>query len=189
VQLGLEYGSTAELLDSGDRVRVRVRLGAGSVAGGTAAIVRAVRFMLHCDGRMARLVPCEPDRAAVAYGGDETLTTTCPGVGWSSGHPSAPRPNLVVFTPNPAVEIPAHSRDYCDLEFDVVVAGGSRDATPGVIEQMASVGFMRSDATCDNGLRAASAVGGGLPVPASGVRAPRRRGVNHPPADGTIRRP
>jgi hypothetical protein len=163
VDLGLEYVPARPVLEVGDRSRVRLRFGAGTITGGSLVSVHTVRFLLQCDNRMSRLVPCEADRTVVAYGGDATITTTCPGE-WQTGHAISARPNQVEFTPSVPLEIPAGTPAFCELEFDVIVLGHSRDATPRLVEQVAAVGFVRTDAGCDNGLRAAVAVGGGLPV-------------------------
>jgi hypothetical protein len=157
MQLGLDYVSAADSAAPGDPIRVRLTLGSGP----SKVTVEAVRFFLQCNARASRLLPCVQDGPVVAYAGDETITTDCP-VAWSTGHAGGPRPNQLVFTPDAPLDVPANTPSFCALEFDVIVLDGSRDATPEVIEQMAGLGFSRADAGCDNGLRAAAAIMGGI---------------------------
>jgi len=147
-------------------VHVRLTLGAGSIQNGTTLSLKALRFFLQCNAGATRLVPCAQDGYVVAYGGDDTILTTCAGVAWSTGHDVSTRPNQVVFTPSAPVDIPAGSTNFCTLEFDVRVIGPSRDVTPAVVEQLVAAGFDRPDAVCDNGFRAATAATGGIPLAA-----------------------
>ena len=162
MQLGLDYVAAQSVAAPGDVVRTRLTLGTGAIQGGTTLTVQALRFFLQCKANGSRLLPCTQDGAVVAYGGDETITTTCAGVTWSTGHGPAPRPNQVVFVPSVPLDIPANAPAFCELEFDVTILGPSHDPTPAVAEQVAGLGFSRNDASCDNGLRAVAAVTGGL---------------------------
>ena len=84
-QLGLDYVGGPRVAAAGDRVRVRLTLGTGSVGGGTKLSVDGVRFVLGCNAASSKLVSCSPDGGAVGYAGDVSITTTCP-VGFTSGH-------------------------------------------------------------------------------------------------------
>jgi hypothetical protein len=162
LDLQLDYvGDGAPVLQDAP-VRVRLTLGAGQIANGTTLTLKALRFFLQCNANASRLVPCAQDGFVAMYEGDQTISTTCAGVGWSSGHAASPRPNQVVFTPSEPIVIPAGSTNFCEVEFDVRVLAPSRDVTPNVIEQVVAVGFDRPDAVCDNGLRAAEAATSGI---------------------------
>src|SRR5215510_5933673 len=67
--------------------RVRVELGAGAIVGGTALLIKSVDFDLDCNANFPLTPPCTDEGAVVGYGGDSTITTTCAGIAWSSGHP------------------------------------------------------------------------------------------------------
>ena len=164
LQLGLGYVAAESVAQPGDVVRTRLTLGTADLQGATTLTVQALRFFLQCKASASRLLPCVQDGAVVAYGGDETITTTCEGVAWSTGHGVYPRPNQVVFTPSVPLDIPANTPAFCELEFDVRILGRSSDTTPGVAEQVAGLGFGRNDASCDNGLRAVAAVTGGVHI-------------------------
>jgi len=162
MRLDLDYLSAQGEAAPGDLVRARLTLGTAAIAGGTSVTVDALRFFLQCNANASRLLPCVQGGAVVAYGGDETITTTCAGVTWTTGHGAAPRPNQVVFTPSAPIGIPANSPEFCELEFDVTILGLGRDSTPAIAEQVAALGFGRNDAACDNGLRAVAAVTAGI---------------------------
>ena len=164
LNLRLDYVAN-EVSAPNDSVRVRLTLGTGAVERGSRLDLHAVRFFLQCDTRVSKLLPCVQDGAVLAYGGDHTILTTCPGT-WSTGHDATAAPNQVVFTPSESLAIPPDNPTFCELEFDVIVLGPSRDHTPGAVEQVAAVGFQRADAACDNGLRAVAAVTGGIPIAA-----------------------
>ena len=164
MNLDVDYLSSREAALPGDHVRVQLTLGAGFIQGGTRATLHAVRFFLQCNGPVDHLLPCLQDGAVVAYGGDDTITTTCPGATWATGHAAAARPNQAVFTPTVPIDVPGGNPTYCQLEFDVVVLGMPRAPTPGVIEQLFAVGFDEADAVCDNGLRGIVGTMSGLRV-------------------------
>lgn len=164
VQLGLDYLSAQSEAVPGDLVRARLTLGTGAIQGGTTLTVETLRYFLQCDADAPRLLPCEQDGAIVAYVGDETITTSCDGVAWSTKHSASPRPNQVVFTPTVPLAIPANTPEFCEIEFDVRVLGRSRDSSPAMIDQLAGLGFARRDGECDNGVRAVAAVTAGIRV-------------------------
>jgi hypothetical protein len=164
MSIGLDYLSGPRVAAPGDVVRVRLAVGGGAIVDGTSVTVRALRYFLGCNAGAARLLPCVEDGVAVVYGGDSTLTTTCAGVVWRTGHGASGRPNQVTFTPDPPLVVPANTPDFCSVEFDVEVVGPSRDTTPALVEQVAGLGFNRRDADCDNGLRATVGTTGGLRV-------------------------
>lgn len=141
----------------GPTQRVRVIFGATRIDNGTGTVVHALRFFLQCNGKSARLIPCAPGGNFVAYGGDDTITTSCPWVRWTTGHPVASRPNVVVFTPHPALEVPAGTREHCELEFDVYALGAAE-----FVPQVVDVGTERPEAECTNGLRGAATATGGF---------------------------
>lgn len=162
LSLGLDYPSGQSVALPGDTVRTRITLGTGAIHGGTKASVEAIRFFLQCNASASKFLPCVQDGAVIAYGGDETIASSCVGVTWKTGHKAGPRPNQIVLTPDAPVEIPANTPDFCYVEFDVTILGASRDSTPNVAEQMVGLGFSRPDASCDNGLRAVDAVVAGI---------------------------
>jgi hypothetical protein len=164
IQLGLDYLSGQNEVVPGDIVRARLTLGTGAIQGGTTLTIEALRYFLQCDAGASRLLPCEQDGSVVAYVGDETITTTCESVAWSTRHSASPRPNQVVFTPSAPLEIPANSPAFCELEFDVRILRHGRDSSPDVTDQVAGLGFSRRDGGCDNGLRAVAAVTAGIRV-------------------------
>ena len=53
--------------------------------------------------------------------------------------------NEVVFSATPAIVIPAGSGSFCQLEFDITVAGASNDATPGTVEETTGFNASASD--------------------------------------------
>jgi hypothetical protein len=163
IELKLDHVDPPAVAVAGDRVRTRLTLGAGGIEGGTELSVDGIRFFLGCNAARTRLFPCSTDGSGVAYGGDETITTTCP-VGFSTGHAAGPRPTEVLFRPSAPLSIPANSPEFCTIEFDVIVNGPSRDATPGMVEQVAALGLTRPDAVCDNGFRMGVAIMGGIRV-------------------------
>ena len=164
MNLGVDYLSSREAALPGDHVRVQLTVGTGVIQGGTRATLHAVRFFLQCNGPVDHLLPCVQEGTVVAYGGDDTITTTCPGATWATGHAAAARPNQVVFMPSVPIDVPAGNPAYCQLEFDVVVLGMPRARTPGVIEQLFAVGFDQADAICDNGVRGVVGTMSGLRV-------------------------
>src|SRR5207302_11292904 len=135
----IDYVTGPNFVIPGDVVRVRLTLGTGSIQGGTKLTVNRVRFDLDCNSNFTLGIPCTDEGAIVEYEGDPTITTTCAGVTWSSGHLVSSSPNEVVFTPSTPVMIPAGQSippGFCALEFDVKVLSQSVDSTPDQIEEV-----------------------------------------------------
>jgi hypothetical protein len=158
IQLSLDYLAGKTEAVPGDLVRTRITLGTGAIQGGTTLTVEVLRYFLQCDADASRLLPCDQDGAIVAYGGDETITTSCEGISWSTAHSASARPNQVVFAPSAPLAIPANTPAFCELEFDVRILGHGRDSSPRMTDQVAGLGFNRRDGECDNGVRAIAAV-------------------------------
>jgi len=109
--------------------------------------VSAVDFALDC----AVNTFCDDDGSVVAYAGDSTITTTCPGATWTTIHAPSDAPNVVTFRTSPPVILAPYTA--CEISFKVVVVGLSHDATPLTVEEQASV--PPGGAVCANGLQAA----------------------------------
>jgi hypothetical protein len=157
-------GSPAEI-NIGDTVRMRLRVGTGTIENGTKLTTESLALNLDCDANFPLLPPCPDAGAIIEYEGDPTITTTCP-VTWSSGHPVGPNPNQVVFTATPVLDIPADVSTppgLCALEFDVKVLAPDADGS-GAIEQLAGYDI----AKCDNGVL----VSAGFQTAAITVKAP-----------------
>src|SRR5262245_36928186 len=161
--VNIDYTSMAgvNFLLPGDVVRVQVEVGTGTIQLGTHLTVNTLRFGLHCNSDFPLTVNCTEELPPnVEYEGDGTLTTTCPGITWTSGHPVAAQPNQVVFVPTPALVMPANQAvppGFCNIEFNVKVLGPSTDGTPTQIEEVVgylgnAIGQPSPDAACDNGL-------------------------------------
>jgi hypothetical protein len=138
VQVILGYTNLPPVNIQGSIDRVRIRLGAGPIAGGTKLTVDQVTFDLDCrDDSPAGT--CVDDGAVAGYANN--ITSDC-GVTWTAN----PVGNTVTFTASPPLDIPA-SQIACTLEFDIEkLASSSNDGTPTVIEQRATL-----TGTCDNG--------------------------------------
>src|SRR2546426_5456655 len=116
--LQIAYVSGPNFPNIGDTLRVQLTLGAGSIANGTTFTLNRVRFELDCTNTSTGSVPCTDDGTVIGYLGDGTITTTCAGVSWATGHAASGSPNEVVFSATPAIFIPAGSGSFCQLEFD-----------------------------------------------------------------------
>lgn len=167
--LRLAYLSGPNFPSVGDTIRVRLTLGTGSIANGTTFTVNRVRFDLDCaapppPGPPPGQVGCTDDGSVVGYQGDATITSTCPGVKWSTGHAKASSPNEVVFTPSQPIAIPASTGTFCALEFDVQVVGRSNDGTPDVAEEVAGFDAAQLDGQCDNQLASSGSQAGSIPL-------------------------
>ena len=163
--LTIDYVSGPNFTVPGDVVRVRLSLGTGSIQGGTKLTVNRVRFDLDCNDNFSLGIPCTDEGAVVEYEGDGTITTTCPGAVWTTGHPVAAAPNEIVFTPAVPVNIPPGQSippGFCVLEFDVKVLGPSTDTTPTQIQE--ATGFTGTDAVCDNGLQSTGSQSSSIPL-------------------------
>src|SRR5207249_2676527 len=148
----------------GDTLRVQLTLGALAVQNGTTFTLNRVRFELDCTNTSTGSVPCTDDGLVIGYNGDATISTTCAGVTWTSGHATSGSPNEVVFDASPDIVIPAGSANFCQLEFDVTVLGASNDATPNTAEETAGYNASQSDGACDNGLASSGAQSGSIPL-------------------------
>ena len=165
--LTIDYVAGPNFPRPGDVVRVRLTLGTGSIQGGTKLTVNRLRFDLDCNSNFTLGIPCTDEGAIVEYEGDPTITTTCAGVTWSSGHAVSSSPNEVVFTPSTPVMIPAGQSippGFCALEFDVKVLSQSVDSTPDQIEEVTGYLASQSDASCDNGLTSSGQQSASLPL-------------------------
>jgi hypothetical protein len=153
--VSIAYGpSTPPFSDIGQVVTVRLTLGTGQIQGGSTMTVHNLRFELDCDSDFALGLNCTDDGAVIEYQGDSTINTNCPATAFASGHPVSDLPNQVVFTPTPALVIPAYTPNFCFVEFDVKVIGLSNDGTPQEAEEVGGYSAAGTgDATCNNGLK------------------------------------
>ena len=142
----LSYTLAPSSSSVGDVIQVGIRLGAGSIDGGTALAVSRVRFNLDCDSSNVG-IDCHDDGPVVSYQG--ALTTTCPVALTSSHSVGDTLPNQVVFTLASPLMIPAGVESYCDLAFNVRIEAGSNDATHGVIDQVAGFNAAIGDGVCN----------------------------------------
>src|SRR5213594_5136425 len=94
--LTIDYVGGPDFALPGDVVRVKLTLGTGSIQGGTKLNVNRLRFDLDCNSNFTLGIPCTDEGMIVVYEGDPTITTTCAGVTWSSGHAVSSSPNEVV---------------------------------------------------------------------------------------------
>src|SRR6266852_4161868 len=107
-----------------DIVRVRLDLVAGIIQPSPGTLtVHSINFDLDCvSGTTGNTSPCTDDGAVIQYQGDATITTTCSGITWTSGHAASTSPNEIAFTPSSPIVIPSNT-DFCELEFDIKVVG------------------------------------------------------------------
>src|SRR5437867_11119870 len=107
--LQIAYVSGPNNPNIGDTERVQLTLGAGTIQNGTTFTLNRVRFDLDCTNTSTGQVPCTDDGLVIGYNGDTTISTTCGGVTWASGHATSGSPNEVVFDASPDIVIPAGS--------------------------------------------------------------------------------
>src|SRR5262245_20381841 len=96
----IDYVSGPNFAVPGDVLRVQLSLGTGSINLGTQLTIQRLRFDLDCNSNFPLSFPCTDEGAFVQYEGDATISTTCPGIVWTTGHAVSIAPNQVVFTPN-----------------------------------------------------------------------------------------
>jgi hypothetical protein len=162
-QLGIDYVSGPNFPNPGDIVRVRLTIGTASIQNGTTFTLSRIRFDLDCaNPPPPGSVPCADDGLVIGYQGDSTITTTCAGVTFSTGHAIGGTPNEVVFSANNPIAIPANTPAFCQLEFDVQVLGPSNDSTPTLAEEVAGYNASSSDGQCNNGLSSSGAQSGAI---------------------------
>src|SRR5438477_11364624 len=124
--LTIDYVAGPNFAKPGDVVRVELTIGTGSIQNGSNSTgtftLNRLRFDLDCNSNFTLGIPCTDEGAIVEYEGDPTITTTCAGVTWTSGHAVSSSPNEVVFTPSTPVMIPAGQSiptALCALDLDV----------------------------------------------------------------------
>lgn len=148
--IGLDYiNPPGRPLQVGDVLHVQGSFGTGPIVGGTAILFNKVQFNLDCDLSQPLTPPCTDLGDIISYNGDSTITTTCPGVTWTSNNPGGGFvPNEVEFDATPAVSVApdiANPPGFCDLNFDVTV-----EAVPPSLAVGEIIGYRI--AFCDNGL-------------------------------------
>src|SRR5437867_1659229 len=125
--LQLNYVSpTPSFPDIGSLVKIELTIGAGTITGGTTLTVTAVRHDLACKqaGSLTSCAGVDADPGAgvggppLSYTGDASIGTTCAGTSFTSNNPGGgTSPNQLVFTPSPALVIPANNANFCTLTF------------------------------------------------------------------------
>jgi len=144
----LSYPGAHRLAEVGDTVRVRLRLGAGQIQGGTSLYITDARFRLSCSY-------CQIGAGGpVEYAGN--LSTTC-GVTWDA---DAYYGDEVMLRPQGGLAIPANG--HCDLEFDVLIQGrgvmfqsafmeGFCNTSPPLVASSVLFGNLTTCPVCDDG--------------------------------------
>src|SRR5439155_18471884 len=135
-------------------------VGTGNITGvvNPTLSLNRVRFDLDCETPPAPgAVPCADDGGVIKYRGDATITTTCPGVTFATGHAASDTPNEVVFSPSVPIMMPANTASFCQIEFDIEVMGPSTDGTPTIAEEVTGYNASAGDAMCNNGLSSSGA--------------------------------
>ena len=159
----LNYVSpTPNFPDINSTVRIELTLGAGTINGGTTLTMTAVRLDMACKqgGSLITCATTDADPGAgaggppLSYDGDATITTTCAGITWSSNSPAGgTSPNQLVFSPSPALAIPAQNQNFCTLSFATTVKNhANNNFDPDAIIQIAGLVQTTSstgDATCN----------------------------------------
>jgi hypothetical protein len=140
----------------GDKVTVKLDLGAGSITGGPLNIlaITSVGFDLACTVPPLPAPMCTNEGPVISYDGDSSITSDCPGGAlpqgpWTSNNPGGGATTDVVFTAAPKVIIAANTPDppgTCFLQFTETVLAPSKNPA-GFIEQVVSYEM----AQCDNG--------------------------------------
>ena len=159
-----------------DKVRMQLTLGAGTITGaptppGPWLTIHRLKFDLDCA---TGTLPCGDQGPVVAYGGDGTITTDCPGVSWTTNAPAGGSgTNEIVFTATPAITIAGGVTNFCHLEFDLIVdnpeptSGPQSDTTPLLIEEVfgfvQTTAFADGDAMCNNNLQAGNQGSSAIP--------------------------
>jgi Dictyostelium (slime mold) repeat len=163
----IEYVTGPSFPKPGDVVRVRLTVGTGNITGvvNPTFTLNRIRFDLDCQNPPPPgAVPCTDDGSVIKYRGDATITSTCPGATFTTGHAASDTPNEVVFTPNVAIMMPANTPTFCQIEFDVEVMGPSTDGTPTVAEEVTGYNAAAGDGMCNNGLSSSGAQSGSIPL-------------------------
>lgn len=131
----------------GSTVRVSIQIGVLTVQGGSQLNVEQVEHALDCTSAGGSTVAsCTDATNKVAFQGN--ISTDCPGITtFNATHsPGDTSPNIVAFTPDAALNIPASNT--CNLSFDVSIEESpAADDTPNTIE-----GASRVEGMCDNAL-------------------------------------
>ncbi|HYD47747.1 MAG TPA: hypothetical protein VEB21_05340, partial [Terriglobales bacterium] len=130
--LEIAYVNVPDFNTIGSIDRVQVRIGAGSIQGGTQLTIERIAFGLDCRNKgcsnnfnadcnvdadcgggnqcLSLLPTCIDDGNVAGYISDATITTTC-GVVWTSDTSVA---NRVVFSASAPIVIPAGTPNFCN---------------------------------------------------------------------------
>src|SRR5262245_41860651 len=151
----VSYTSAINFALPGDILRVRLQIGSGPIMPAGNLVINRLRFNLDCTNTtLPAGLGCTDEGLFVEYQGDATITDTCPGLSFTTGHPISGAPNQVVFTPTIPLVMPQNQAvppGFCQLEFDVkVLAAPSIDGTPGAIEEVGGYDPLLADAVCTN---------------------------------------
>ncbi len=147
--INIDYVGAPPVTPIGDTVEIELRLGTGSIIGGTKLTIGSLQLNLDCNANFPLTPPCVDEGPLIQYEGDGTIVTDCPTV-WTTGHAVSPDPNVVEFTATPPLDIPPNQPTlpgFCGLRFRVRVLGASIDGS-GKIEQLIGYGIGQ----CDNGV-------------------------------------
>lgn len=128
-----------QFLAPGAILNVQGSLGSGNIVGGTHVLYNKVQLNLDCVPSPT-LTPqnCVDAGPAIAYLGDATITTSCPGIVWTSNNPGGGvLPNTVEFTATPVLAVPENSVNppgFCTLNFDLQVVNEPPVVPPVISE-------------------------------------------------------
>jgi len=91
----------------GDKVTVKLDLGAGTITGGPMNIltITSVRFDMACSVPPLPAPLCVNEGPVISYDGDSSITTNCPGGPgqWTSTNPGGGETKALIFTAVPPV--------------------------------------------------------------------------------------
>jgi Dictyostelium (slime mold) repeat len=149
--IAISYDDARPFYNVGDRLRVVLTVGAGTIGGGTKIRLNRVRFELDCDSASPLGLGCPDDGDVIKYLGDDTIRTTCPKT-FTTGHEAGTSPNELILTPSTPFYIPAGAAKFCTISFGIEVMNRSDDVSPGMAEEVAGYSAANGDVRCDNGL-------------------------------------
>lgn len=180
----ITYPSPQASYKIGDVVQVRVTFGTGDILGGTLITLPGFAFDLDCDPTAPLVPPCTDDGPVISYNGDSSITTSCPGVTWTSSNPAGgTSPNGLIFTPSPALTIPPdidNPPGFCSITFSVTIE--SNPSSGSNILELVSYGLPpEAPALCDNGLDS-----GGFQTAALNLAAPTDYDCYETPTHNTL---
>jgi len=150
--INISYPGSQPINSIGDVLTVRVDLGAGTITGGplNVLLLQKMGFDLSCADPPGPTPNCASEGPVIAYDGDASIMTNCPGTLTSDNPGGGAAPSHITFTFAPIVSVPNGSPippGFCSFSFTETILAQSTNST-GVIEQV--IGY--DVAACDNGV-------------------------------------